>query len=254
LRRVYLDVTYRVAFTKRFESGGHASALNPTVALDAMLADGILAEKRLVERFEPAAKHSQETMDEDDAFLGSSAAEIWEYEIVDSRCDEFEAAMGRAGRILEFEVIDETPTLAEDLTDTSAAQAAEDREEERNNESTVADPERQSDAITSRGSGVRAGDDGPAGMPTADPSAGRLNVGSVIADIQETVQEESSGEIDELRIEKARDPRLGLTNRGNKRLADWAADTGPARNPERGIESEKPSDYGSTLRPANGKR
>jgi len=229
-------VTYRIAFTKRFESGGHASPLNPTVALDSMLAEGIVGEKRFVERLEPESEHSQEVMDEDDAFLGSSAAEVWEYEVLDSRRDEFEDAVGRAGRILEFEIVDDTPLLPEDLSDTSAAQADEDQEEARATESNVLDPERQTERVSSRGSGVRAGDDGPGGQPTGPEL------------------ETDTDEVDELTVEKARDTRLGLTNRGKKPPEDWAANTGPTRNPERGIATGRQSDYGSTLGPAKGKR
>lgn len=60
---------YRVAFEKRLQSDGHESPIDPTALLDEELADGVVAEKVFVERLEPDAQHSQETLDEDDAFL-----------------------------------------------------------------------------------------------------------------------------------------------------------------------------------------
>ena len=36
---------------------------------------------------------------------------------------------------------------------------------------------------------------------------------------------------DDLTVVNANDPRLGLTNHGDKPAEDWAADTGPTRNP-----------------------
>jgi hypothetical protein len=36
------------------------------------------------------ARHPQETLDEDDAFLGSAVPEVWECEVVNERKDEFE--------------------------------------------------------------------------------------------------------------------------------------------------------------------
>ncbi|MDZ4800429.1 MAG: hypothetical protein SGI92_19905 [Bryobacteraceae bacterium] len=109
-------MTYRVAFAKRFQTDGSESAIDPTAELDVYLADGIVADKRFVERFEPEAKHSQETLDEDDAFLGSAAAEVWEYEVLDARAPEFEDAIRNAQTVMEFEVIDETVTDTTDLS------------------------------------------------------------------------------------------------------------------------------------------
>jgi len=39
-------------------------------------------------------------------------------------------------------------------------------------------------------------------------------------------------EIDGLNVTTADDPRLGLTSRPGKPAKDWAANTGPARNPK----------------------
>ena len=70
-------MTYRVAFTKRFQSDGQESAIDPTGDLDMLLPDGVVVDKVFVERFEPEAKHSQEVLDEDDAFLGLASAAIF---------------------------------------------------------------------------------------------------------------------------------------------------------------------------------
>ena len=72
-------MTYRVAFAKRFQSDGTESALDPSSELDIDIPDGVVASKEMVERFEPSAQHSQEVLDEDDAFLGLASAEVCEY-------------------------------------------------------------------------------------------------------------------------------------------------------------------------------
>jgi len=167
-------VRYRVAFAKRFDSNGQESALDPTVEFDALLPEGTIAEKIFVERLEPSSEHGQEVQDEDDAFLASSSPEVWEYEIVDERRSDFEDAIPRAGRILEFEVIDGAGTGSDEVTDEVLEQAEEDWQDQRN---AAYDPSRPDRDVTTVGSGVRAGNDGPAGQPTGDPSAGGLNTG-----------------------------------------------------------------------------
>ena len=57
------------------------------------LPDGVVVEKNFVERLESMAQHSQEVLDEDDAFLGRAGTEVWEYEIVNDRASEFEDAL-----------------------------------------------------------------------------------------------------------------------------------------------------------------
>ena len=52
------------------------------------------------------AQHSQEVLDEDDAFLGRAGTEVWEYEIVNDRASEFEDALKNSQTVMEFEVID----------------------------------------------------------------------------------------------------------------------------------------------------
>ena len=161
-----------MAFAKRFDSNGQESALDPTVEFDALLPEGTIAEKLFVERLEPSSDHGQEVLDEDDAFLASSSPEVWEYEIVDEHKRDFEDAIGRAGRILEFGEVDADGTGPEEVTDEVLEQAEEDRQDKLNAAYDTSRPLRD---VTKQGSGVRAGNDGPAGQPTGDPSAGGLN-------------------------------------------------------------------------------
>lgn len=106
-------MTYRVTFAKRFQSDGEPSALDPSTELDVYLAEGIVLDKVYVRSIEPEAKHSQEVLDEDDAFLGMAAAESWEYQIEEGREKEFEDAIGNSQTVMEFEVIDDAnlPTV-----------------------------------------------------------------------------------------------------------------------------------------------
>ncbi len=217
---------YRVAFAKRFQSDGNASALNPTAEVDIDLPDGVVADKVFVERFEPEAKHSQEVLDEDDAWLGLAAPEIWEYDVVDGREQEFVDAMRNSETVLEFSVIDETSTDPEEAVSVDLDDA----------DSRAPDEIDESDGLTQGGSGRRAGDDGPGGQETADPSADGMGPSRpyLTADEAEGVADEGSGGIDDLTIVSADDPSLGLTNRGDKGPDDWAADTGPTVTPGRG--------------------
>jgi hypothetical protein len=100
---------YRVAFTKREES-----TMRPSSELDLNLSDGVVAEKVLVEELDSEAEHGEDGLDEDDSFLGSAAAEVWEYEVVDARKREFEDALQNSDLVLESEVIDDTVTEASD--------------------------------------------------------------------------------------------------------------------------------------------
>jgi hypothetical protein len=102
-----MGMTYRVTFAKRYQSDGEPSTLDPSAALDTWLADGVVLDKAFVERFDPEAKHSQEVLDEDDAFLGMAAAEVWEYQVEDGRESEFEDAIRNAQTVMEFETIDD---------------------------------------------------------------------------------------------------------------------------------------------------
>jgi hypothetical protein len=202
---------YRVAFTKRLQSDGEDSEMQPSAELDQNLSDGVIAEKVFVEEVESDAQHSQEVLDEDDAFLASAATEVWEYEVIDNRAREFEQALQNSDLVLEYDVVDDTVTSRDESV--------------RIPETNVYPLDGGNDAsdVTAEGSGVRAGDDGPAGMPTGDPSAGGLGAAKPMR---------NGLNIDEdLNVTDAEDPRLGLTNHGWKPAQDWAANTGPTKNP-----------------------
>lgn len=99
---------YRLAFKKPMESNGAESPLDPTRELDLELPDGIVVEKSFVERLESDAEHGEDALEEDDAFLGAVSAEVWEYEIVNSREDVFEDALRNSEVVFEFTIIDES--------------------------------------------------------------------------------------------------------------------------------------------------
>src|SRR5437764_2070923 len=155
---------YRVAFARRFQSDGNESALNPTAELDAELPDGVVADKVFVGRFDPESKHNQEVMDEDDAFLGAAAAELWEYDVVDGSEQDFLDAMRNSETVMEFTVVDETSVDAEDFTPTKLDDS----------DSKAPDATDDSEDLSQGGSGRRGPDDGPGGQVTGDPSAGDL--------------------------------------------------------------------------------
>ncbi len=241
---------YQIAFAQKLQSSGAEEPLNPTLQLDAKLADGVIAEKTLVERVESDAQHGEDSLDEDDAFLASTSPEVWEYEVVDERVGEFEDAIRRTTGILEYEVMQSDLAESRDVLDTDQRelQAEEDRDS-KHNEAYRA-PETGRDA-TSQGSGKRAGDDGPAGRPTADSSAGALNVGAPDVGLNpfQDLPEGNEEQVGDLSLSKSSDRSLGLTNRGHKQPQDWAANDGPSRNPERGIKSDSTTDDQSTLAP-----
>ena len=213
-----------MAFAKRFQSDGNESAVNPTADADIDIPDDVVADKVFVGRFDPQSKHSQEVLDEDDAWLGLAAAELWEYDIVDGREQEFIDALRNSETVMEFSVIDETAVDSGDLSSTRLADS-DDKAPDRTD--LVRDVEQS-------GSGVRSGDDGPAGQPTGDPSAGGM--GASKRYLESDAIAEQSGGIDDLTVVSADDPRLGLTNYGDKGPDDWAADSGPTVNPEAGVE------------------
>ncbi|MEO8128547.1 MAG: hypothetical protein ABJF23_07280 [Bryobacteraceae bacterium] len=99
---------------------------------------------------------------------------------------------------------------------------------------------RRPDGVGPDGSGVRAGDDGPGGMPTADPSSE--------AEVLESTANRGV-EMEGLSIVDADDPNLGLTGIDGVPPEDWAADTGPTRNPAaaRGLSTKRMADRSSTL-------
>src|SRR3954447_5929245 len=222
---------YRVAFAKRFQSDGNESALNPTAELDVEIPDGIVADKVFVGRFDPESKHSQEVMDEDDAFLGSAAAELWEYDVVDGSEQDFLDAVRNSETVMEYTVVDETSVDADEATGTNLDDS----------DTRAPDDIDETEDVARGGSGRRGVDDGPGGQVTGDPSAGDLRPSRVYAgnDEFEGIADEGSGGIDSLTVVSADDPSLGLTDVDGNSPDDWAADTGPTRNPGSGIRSGK---------------
>jgi len=228
-------MTYRVVFSKRFQSDGNESNIDPTSELDIYLADGIVADKQFVERFEPEAKHSQEVLDEDDAFLGASAAEVWEYEVVDDRETEFLAAVENAQTVMEYEVVDETITDESDVSESVALGTGDSKV-----------------PLGVPGGGTL--DDGPGGQRTTDRSAGGMTPSRpyLAMDEADGIGSET-GSLDDLTIVREDDPSLGLTNYGGKGPDDWAADVGPGRDPDRNVAVEDMDDDRSTLAPDDGR-
>ena len=216
--------------------------MRPSAELDLNLADGIVAEKEFVEQLESDAQHSQDVLDEDDAFLGSAAPEVWEYEVVNARAAEFEEAIKNSDLVLEYDVVDNTETTADEISSGVLSNRGVYPRDGGHKKKGNAE-------VTAAGSGVRAGDDGPAGMPTGDASAGGLASGAspVIVNDEEGLEEGESGGIDDLNVTTAGDERLGLTNLGNKPAEDWAANTGPSQTAERGVKTSSPRDTASTL-------
>jgi hypothetical protein len=86
---------------------------------------------------------------------------------------------------------------------------------------------------------------------TADEVATESERPGVDFDLGETegIDVGSSGDLEDLTIVSADDPNLGLTNFGEQGPDDWAADTGPTRNPDRGVATERLRDDASTLGP-----
>lgn len=234
-------MTYRVVFAKRFQSDGRESLLDPTAELDVYLPDGVVADKAFVQRLEPEAQHNQEVLDEDDAFLGMASAEVWEYDVINERAQEFEDAVRNSQTVMELEVIDESVAEADELAGAALGDG----------DSRAAGQPNAAAEVTRGGSGVRSIDDGPGGQPTGDPSAGGIGPGRPYMGLDEVegISDDGGGGIDDLTIVSADDPRLGLTNYGDKGPEDWAADVGPSRVPDRGIASDSQSDEGSTLAP-----
>lgn len=98
-------MTYRVVFRERSDETGER-ADNPPSFLDSELEDGVVLDERFVGRLESAAQHNSDRLEEDDAFLARSTAEIWEYDIADEQWKVFEDAIRNSGVVMEFERLD----------------------------------------------------------------------------------------------------------------------------------------------------
>jgi hypothetical protein len=102
---------YQVTFRKRFNEQG-AGSDSPQTLLD--LPDGVVLESEVVQETEPESIQVDEEMGEDD--LTPFGNEIWEYVVVDSRRDEFVAALKESGVVLEYdEIEDEDDEIDEEL-------------------------------------------------------------------------------------------------------------------------------------------
>jgi len=101
-------MTYRVTFMERTNEAGKPSEFPPDyVAID--LADGVVVDKTFVERTEPSATHSEDSLEEDDNFL-SVGAETWDYEVADNREDDFIAALENSQMVMEYVRLDVAPS------------------------------------------------------------------------------------------------------------------------------------------------
>ena len=188
-----------MAFAKRYQSDGSESAIDPTADLDVEIPDGVVAAKDFVGRLEPESQHGQEVLDEDDAWLGLAAAELWEYDVVDGREQDFIDAIQNSEVVMEYSLLDETSVDPEDVTAVPLSDS--------------------STKIVRGGPDARATDDGPAGQPTGTAA--------------QTAGNDSSGGIDDLSVVGGSDPKLGLTARNaDNPPQDPAADTGPTRTAE----------------------
>lgn len=100
--------TFRVTFMERTQASGEPSE-KPTeyVAID--LADGVVLDRQFVERTEPLAMHSEDSLEEDDDFL-SVGSETWDYEVADGREDDFIAALKNSQMVMEYERLDSEPS------------------------------------------------------------------------------------------------------------------------------------------------
>lgn len=103
-------MTYRVTFMERTNASGEPSEA-PTDYVAIEVPDGVVLEKSFIERTQPSAMHSEESLEEDDSFL-SVGSETWDYEIADGREDDFIAALQNSQMVMEYIPVDEEPSAA----------------------------------------------------------------------------------------------------------------------------------------------
>ncbi len=96
---------FRVAFLERTDWQGEKTE-EPSEYVELELADGIAVDQVFVERTEPTSQHVQGVLDEDDGFQ-SIGTEIWEYDVVDGREQDFIDALRNSRMVMEFERIDD---------------------------------------------------------------------------------------------------------------------------------------------------
>ena len=100
---------FRVIYMERTNRAGIPSE-HADEYVDIDLADGVVLDKTFVERTEPAAKHSEEVLEEDDSFLSVGSA-TWEYEVADGREEEFLAAVKNSEMAMEWQRLGDELTL-----------------------------------------------------------------------------------------------------------------------------------------------
>ena len=94
--------------------------------------------------------------------------------------------------------------------------------------------------------GVKRGDSARTGDLAALPDEDILDLQA------DGIGSDGTASIDDLTIVSEDDPSLGLTAHGDAEPQDWAANSGPTRNPDRGVATDSISDTGSTLGPDRG--
>jgi hypothetical protein len=105
-------MTYRVTFMERTNAEGDPSE-NPPEYVEVELPDGVVVDRTFVDRTEPLAVHNEDRLEEDDNFL-SVGSETWDYEVEDSREDEFLAAVKASKMAMEcLRLNDETTSVDE---------------------------------------------------------------------------------------------------------------------------------------------
>jgi hypothetical protein len=70
------------------------------------LPDGVVQDKQFVERTQPEAMHSEDSLEEDDDFL-SVGSQTWNYAVADGREDDFIAALENSQMVMEYVLLDE---------------------------------------------------------------------------------------------------------------------------------------------------
>jgi hypothetical protein len=101
---------YQVSFRERTDALGNPTE-NPPAFVEPELMDGVVLAATFVQRIEPDNMHSQEVMDEDDAFL-AIGTEVWEYDVAEGRDQEFIDALQNSQMVMEYEVLDDAGELA----------------------------------------------------------------------------------------------------------------------------------------------
>ncbi len=100
---------YRVVFRDRSNAEGE-KADDPASFLEAQLNEDIVISSTFVERTGPDSKHSSDIIEEDDDFL-SLGTEVWEYDVVEGRDQEFKDALLNSGMVMEFEELESEEEL-----------------------------------------------------------------------------------------------------------------------------------------------